>query len=150
MSYRLVPASDEDEAWLERLRRAAYRELFDTTFGGWDEARHLRQFRECWKQGEISIIEVNGVRVGMIQLFERPNGLEVAEIQILPSHQNLGIGGQVLRDTIARAHEQRRRVLLSVGLRNVRAYELYRRVGFQKVACDETHNHMSNDPPPIA
>ena len=150
MSYRLVRASDEDEAWLERLRRSAYQELFDATFGGWDEARHARQFSECWRQGGISIIEVDGVRVGMIQLFERPNGVEVGEIQILPSHQNVGIGGRVLKDVIARAHQQRRKVLLSVGLKNERAYQLYQRLGFQKVACNETHNHMACNPPAIA
>ena len=124
-------------------------QLFHATFGSWDEVRHARQFRECWERGEISIIEVDGVRVGMIQLFERPNGPEIGEIQILPSHQNLGIGGRVLRDTILQAHAQRSRVLLSVGLKNERAYRLYQRLGFQKVACDDTHNHMSCDAPGI-
>jgi ribosomal protein S18 acetylase RimI-like enzyme len=119
------------------------------TFGGWDEARHARQFRACRQQGGISIIETDGLRVGMIQLFERPDGLEVGEIQILPSHQNLGIGSQVLRDTIVRAHAQKKKVLLSVGLKNARAFRLYQRLGFQQVASDATHNHMSCDPPAV-
>jgi len=147
MSYRLVPALDRDEAWLERLRREAYQELFDATFGGWDEARHLRQFSACWKQGGISIVEVDGVPVGMIQLFERPDGVEVGEIQILPGHQNLGVGSRVLRDIIARSHGQRQTVLLSVGLKNDRAYRLYERLGFKKVASSDTHNHMCCEPP---
>ena len=147
MSYRLVPALDRDEAWLERLRREVYRELFDATFGGWDEVRHLRQFSECWKQGGISVVEVDGVPVGMIQLFGRPDGLEVGEIQILPGHQNLGIGSRVLRDVIAQCHEQRRKVLLSVALKNDRAYRLYERLGFKLVGSSDTHNHMCFDPP---
>ena len=146
-SYQLVPATNDDEAWLEALRRAVYQELFDATFGGWDEDRHARQFRECWKQGGISIIGVDAWRVGMIQLFDRTNAIEVREIQILPNHQNLGIGSWVLRDTILRAHQQGRRVMLSVGLKNQRAYQLYERLGFRKIKCDETHNHMSCDPP---
>lgn len=146
MQYRLVQTSVEDEAWLESLRRVVYQELFVATFGGWDEARHVRQFRECWMRGGISVIEIGSERVGMIQLFERADGIEVGEIQILPSHQNLGIGGRVLRDTIAQAHEQRRKVSLSVGLKNERAYQLYERLGFRKVASDATHNHLSCAP----
>lgn len=46
MAYQLVLAVREDEAWLEQLRRAVYQELFLATWGGWDEARHLRHCAE--------------------------------------------------------------------------------------------------------
>jgi ribosomal protein S18 acetylase RimI-like enzyme len=146
MVYQLVPASIEDETWLERLRRAVYQELFMATSGGWDEARHARQFDECLNRGGISIIEVDGAPVGMIQLFDQPDAVEVGEIQIQPSHQNQGIGSRVLKDTIARVHEQRKKVLLSVALKNERAYQLYQRLGFQKVGHNDTHNLMAYDP----
>ena len=120
MLYRLVPASIDDEGWLERLRRDVYQELFIATFGGWDEARHTRQFGECLNRGGISIIEIDGARVGMIQLFDQTDAVEVGEIQIQPSHQNRGIGSRVLKDTIARAHQQRKKVLISVALKNDR------------------------------
>jgi len=147
MVYQLVPASIEDEAWLERLRRDVYQELFTATFGSWDETRHARQFGECLNRGGISIIEVDGAPVGMIQLFDQSDAVEVGEIQIQPSHQNQGIGTRVLKDTIAQVHEQRRKVLLSVALKNDRAYQLYQRLGFQKVAHNDTHNFMACDPP---
>ena len=89
--FKLVPASIEDEVWLERLRRDVYQELFMATFGGWDEARHRRHCVECWERGAIYAIEVDGVRVGMIQLFDQPDAVEVGEIQIQPSHQNQGL-----------------------------------------------------------
>ena len=38
MADQLVPASIEDRAWLERLRRYVYQDLFKATFGKWDEA----------------------------------------------------------------------------------------------------------------
>ena len=143
MAYQLVPASIGDQPWLERLRREVYQELFIASFGGWDEARHARQFGECLNRGGISIVEVDGVRVGMIQFFDQPDAVEVGEIQIEPSHQNQGIGSLVLKDTIARVHEQRKKVLLSVALKNERGYRLYQRLGFQKVAHNDTHNLMS-------
>ena len=146
MVYQLVPASIEDEAWLERLRRDVYQELFMATFDSWEEARHARQFSECLNRGGISIIEVDGARVGMIQLFDQPDAVEVGEIQIQPSHQNQGIGSRVLKDTIDRVHEHRKKVLLSVALKNERAYHLYQRLGFQKVAHNDTHNLMACNP----
>ena len=146
MTYRLSPATDQDRPWLDRLRRDAYRDLFDATFGGWDEARHLRHFDECWMRGLISIVEVDGRRVGMIQLFEDAKTVEIGEIQILPQDQNRGVGSSLLKDTIARAHEQGKKVALSVGLRNDRAYRLYLRLGFQKTGESDTHNHMSSVP----
>ena len=78
----------------------------------------------------------------MIQLFDHPDGIEIGEIQIQPSYQNRGIGTRLLTDTIARAREQHKKVSLSVALKNERAYQLYERLGFQKVAQNETHNLM--------
>jgi len=147
MTYQLVPALMEDQAWLERLRRDVYLELFVATFGSWDEVRHARQFGECLTRGGISIIKIDDMRVGMIQVFDQPDGVEVGEIQIQPSHQNRGIGTLVLTDAIIRGHEQGKKILLSVALKNERAYRLYQRLGFQRVAHNDTHNLMSCDPP---
>jgi ribosomal protein S18 acetylase RimI-like enzyme len=143
MADQLVPASIEDKAWLECLRRDVYQELFKSTFGGWDEARHTRQFEDCWQRAGIWIINVDGVRVGMIQLFEQPDAIEVGEIQIKPSHQSQGIGSRILNHTIAQAHKQHKKVLLSVALKNEPALQLYQRLGFQKVGQNDTHNHMA-------
>ncbi len=147
LPYRLRPATADDRAWLEGLRRSVYQELFVATFGGWDEARHARHCAECWALGGISLVELDGERVGMIQLLEQPDGIEIGEIQLRPSHQNRGIGSQLLRDAIARAHEQRRSVLLSLGLKNERAHRLYRQLGFRDISQSDTHYHMAHSPP---
>lgn len=144
--YRLVPAGPEDEAWLERLRRAVYRDLFEATWGAWDEDRHQRQFAACQERGAISIIELDGTRVGMVQLFEHVDAIEVGEIQIAPEYQSRGIGTRVLRDTIARAHARRKKVTLRTGLKNYRALELYRRLGFEEVVQTVTHVQMESKP----
>ena len=146
MKYILIAASPEDEAWLENLRRNAYQELFYATWGGWDEDRHTRHFAECIARGHIFIIEVDRSRVGMIQIFEDANALEVGEIQVQPAAQNHGVGTTVLKDVIARAHMDRKSVRLGVGLKNEKAYRLYERLGFQRVNRTETHNHMACEP----
>ena len=147
VAYSLTPASQDDMAWLEQLRRDVYQELFVATWGGWDEARHARHTAQCWERGGIWIIEAHGARVGMIQLLAQdgPSGhpmVEVGEIQIQPHEQNRGIGAQVLADVIARAQSARQNVALAVGLKNERAHRLYRRLGFQETGRTDTHVHM--------
>ena len=146
MDYRLVPATPKDRPWLGELRREAYRDLFEATWGGWDEARHARHEAACWERGGISCVEVAGERVGMIQVFERPDAVEVGEIQIRPTHQGRGIGTRLLLDVISRAHAQRKKVVLSTGRKNERAVTLYRRLGFRHVAQTDTHEHMEHEP----
>lgn len=142
MRYRLTDASSEDEAWLEDLRRRVYADLFEATWDGWDEARHARQFSESMKRGHVSIIRVDGERVGMVQLLEEPDSVEVGEIQIDPGHQGRGIGTSVLLDVIVDARAGGRNVCLSVGLENQKAIKLYERLGFRTVGRSETHRHM--------
>jgi ribosomal protein S18 acetylase RimI-like enzyme len=146
MGYQLTPASTHDQEWLQQLCRSVYGDLFFATWGAWDEARHLRHCAECWERRGIFVIEVDGSRVGMIQLFDRADTIEVGEIQIEPRHQNRGIGTHLLRDTTARAHTQRKTVSLSTGLKNQRAFDLYRRLGFRHVGQTDTHNQLASEP----
>jgi ribosomal protein S18 acetylase RimI-like enzyme len=140
MNYQLVAPTEEDRQWLDQLRRSVYRDLFFATWDAWDEARHLRHCSECWDQGNIFCVEVGGLRVGMIQLFDTPNAIEVGEIQITPSYQGRGIGSTLLRDTVSRAQANRKKVSLATGLKNYRAFSLYRRLGFDHTGQTETHN----------
>lgn len=146
MTFRLVPAKIEDEPWLDRLRREAYRDLFVATWGRWEEGRHQRHFAECMRRGGIHTIEWNGARVGMVQLLEHADAVEIGEIQVLPEHQGRGIGTAVIRDVVARAHAAGRKVTLATGRKNHRAQELYRRLGFERVARTKTHDHMECKP----
>jgi ribosomal protein S18 acetylase RimI-like enzyme len=147
MRYDLVPATDRDRQWLEQLRRSVYRDLFFATWGSWDEARHLRHCDECWARGSIYAVEIEQARVGMMQIFELPDAVEVGEIQIAPEYQNNGIGTCLLRDTIARARTERRKVVLSIGLQNHRAFQLYLQLGFRHTGQTDTHNLLECAPP---
>jgi hypothetical protein len=70
MEYRLVEATASDGGGLENLHRTVYQDLFQATWGGWDDARHQRQLGDCLNlnRGHISIIEGGGSHVGMIQV----------------------------------------------------------------------------------
>jgi ribosomal protein S18 acetylase RimI-like enzyme len=143
MRYSLRNSTGADKAWLEKLRRVAYDDLFYATWGGWDEKRHLRHFAECWEQGSIQLVEIDRIPIGMIQVLELADHLEVGEIQILPEQQSKGIGSQILEDLLQGAREQGKDVVLSTGLKNLRAFQLYERLGFKEVDRSDTHFHMS-------
>src|SRR5262245_945539 len=90
LPYRLIRAAARDQPWVDQLRRTVYRELFINTFGSWGEARHLRDTRECWQRGQISIIQLGGEPIGMIQILDREESIEIGELQIEPAHQGVG------------------------------------------------------------
>ena len=144
--YTLTDASPADTTWLETLRRNVYQELFQLTWGGWDEARHQRHFAACLEQQGISIIHINQSPVGMLQLFEQEAELQIAEIQISPTQQNLGIGTQVLQDITARGDAANKDVRLRVGLQNLKACRLYERLGFVVENTSDTHYRMVRFP----
>jgi ribosomal protein S18 acetylase RimI-like enzyme len=68
-----------------------------------------------------NISEADGVRVGMVQLLEEDDAVEVRELQIDPYHQGQGIGTSVLLEVISHASAQGRDVRLSIGLKNEKA-----------------------------
>lgn len=142
MDYSLRSANDSDKAWLEDLRRASYANLSRATWGRWDEDRHQRHFAESWHQGQIELVEIDGHPIGMIQLIESANHIEVSEIQIVPEHQCTGVGTQLLADVIDRARQRNKDVVLSTGLMNTRAARFFARLGFEETGRTDTHIHF--------
>ncbi|MFK7849247.1 MAG: GNAT family N-acetyltransferase [Rhodothermales bacterium] len=142
MKYTLRNATDTDRSWLEQLRRVVYRELFDTTWGGWDEQRHQRHFMASWSEGHISIIETEKGDVGMVQVIKRADLITINEIQINPQFQRQGYGSQVLRGITGSAETKGLDVVLSLGLKNEGAFRLYKRLGFRETERSDTHIHM--------
>lgn len=146
VDYRLTEAAAADAAWLDELRRRAYARLFTSTWGRWDEARHQRHFAACMEEGCISVIHVEDERVGMLQLFEHPEEMEIGELQIDPIHQRRGIGTTILQDVVHRADARGCSVRLRVGLENTGARRLYERLGFEEVSRTDTHFMMKRPP----
>ncbi len=147
MNYTLSVATPADHDWLENLRRLAYLDLYIATWGAWDEDRHQRHFASFLAKGHISIVLCAQTAIGMIQVTEAPDRVTVEEIQLLPEYQGRGWGTTLLKHTIAKAHEVKKDVYLSLGLQNTNAYRLYSRLGFEEYQSTATHFHMRNCAP---
>ena len=79
----------------------------------------------------------------MIQLHEEPQSVEIAEIQIWAEYQGLGLGTRVLKDIIESAVARKKLVTLYLGLKNIRARDLYLRLGFHETGRSDTHIFMA-------
>jgi ribosomal protein S18 acetylase RimI-like enzyme len=142
MTYQLRAATEKDQSWLDDLRRVVYFDLMVDTFGQFEEDRHQRHCEDCWDQGNIQIVQVERVSAGMLQVIEGNSSIELCEIQIDPAQQGRGIGTTLLLDLISQADKARKDLVLSVALKNLRARQLYERLGFVVTRCGDTHHHM--------
>lgn len=87
----------------------------------------------------ISIIELNGKRVGMMKVVKYPSYQELVQIQFSPSHQNQGLGTRLLKQMIDAAERADKAIALSV-LKVNPAKRLYERLGFEVIE-EGTHSY---------
>ena len=129
-TWSLRRATEDDRTLLYEMNRVTMRSYVEAVWG-WDETFQLKFFDEHFRlDGTRQIIEVDGRAVGMIEVVERPEDFLLVSIRVLPDWQDQGIGTSVIRSVIDRATAAKKPVALKVLKMNVRAQELYRRLGF--------------------
>jgi len=77
------------------------------------------------------VITQEGTDIGRLRLVTTSIKIEVAGLQILPAHQNQGIGTAVINSVLDRAHRTGIPVELEVENDNPDARRLYERLGFR-------------------
>jgi ribosomal protein S18 acetylase RimI-like enzyme len=148
------PATDDDIAFLTEVAVSTVKDQ-----GRWpadeDEAEYRIGYAEWTREqirgGEpcssLSVLEVNGVRVGRLRVVRPGNLVEIAGIQVMPTFQGQGIGTQVMRALIAEARVASLPLELGVETNNPRARALYDHLGLRPVAHDGDETRMRLDPP---
>lgn len=147
--YALRSITNADDAWLHQLNAATMREYAEQTYGPWDEAAARRIFASRWDLSAMRIIVVEDEDAGLLDLRRRPDGLEVAQIKILPAFQRRGLGTAVLTDILSDVQQQRQSVVLRV-LKVNPARRLYEHLGFVVTGETATHYLMAARPNPAA
>lgn len=71
--------------------------------------------------------------------IEHDNEIELHTLCVAPEHQRQGIGTEMIRQMARQAHDQHRKILLSVLKPNTAARALYERLDF--VVTEETAHH---------
>jgi GNAT superfamily N-acetyltransferase len=124
----LRPALPDDATWMAELRAVALRPDLER-LGLWDPVRVRRRFLDGWAASRTQVIRVGGRDVGLIACREEPDARWIEHFYLDPTVQGSGIGGEVLRDLMAR-HDDGRPFRLDV-LQGSAARRLYERAGFR-------------------
>jgi len=144
VDFYLRPSEPEDEAFVRRLNQLAYEEVVSAQFGEWDPVKQKASFDLKWKAQMYSIIVLGGMPVGAVSSVWSDVALTLMELLVLPLHQGLGIGTQVVLQLQREARSQQLPLLLQV-LHLNRARGLYERLGFRVYETTETHYRMRWD-----
>jgi ribosomal protein S18 acetylase RimI-like enzyme len=148
VSWELREVTDDDHDFLFDVMKASYFDHVVATWGSWDEEDQRRRFQRRFASGNDRIILVDGERVGVLAVEERPTELFLANIEIVPPWRGKGLGTAILRSLIARGRGRRLPVTLQVLKVNRRALALYEREGFKHVGETPTHYLMRWGAPP--
>ena len=138
--YNLRPATPDDYDFLYDLLVATMKEYVDALWG-WEDAYQQQRFRNKFIPQQYQIITVDQRDVGAMAVERDDAQWFLAEIQILPAHQNDGIGTLVIEDLVRQARQQDLPTALQV-LKINPARRLYERLGFYQSGETETHIQM--------
>ncbi len=143
--YRLRPASDDDYSFVESLYVETMRPLL-TAFNAWDKTRNIALFKKTYyKRSEASIVVVDGIDAGWLQLHEGSDEVAIHQLHIKKAYRGQLIGTDIIKGIIAKANHQGLPVTLSV-VKNNPALNLYLRLGFSIIGEDETKFHLHTQP----
>ena len=144
MELVLRHAEETDLAFCESLNRGNMSHYLADREITWDRERFLRS----WADFENFVIQLAAQDVGLLRLTPEQNGLGLRDLQILPTHQNLGIGSWAVRQAqVIAASRGFHRLQLRVYEDNP-AKRLYVRMGFQTELEAAGTVHMVYELPP--
>ena len=146
LDIRYESASEDDKHYFHALNRACYEEVIERQFGPWDEDHQNGTFEIKWPTQNFRKIFVEDALVGGVWIDDAPDFVQLREIQIHPDYQGRGIGTEVIRQELADAHAQGKRVRLRVLFQN-HARRLYERLGFAVVDRND-HQYVMECAPP--
>ncbi|MBX3739396.1 MAG: GNAT family N-acetyltransferase [Akkermansiaceae bacterium] len=112
---------------------------------GWDEGFQNAHFHKTFAPEHLSILSCGGGDIGALETHLHPDHLFLARISILPSHQNRGIGTEIIRSIIWEADERNLPLRLQV-LKVNPVRLLYERMGFTTDGETSTHFLMVRPP----
>ena len=125
----LREATPADAEFIYRIVETTMRDYVERTWGSFSEDYNRKNIAETIAAGNYAIIELQGSSIGALSVEHHETHIQLAQLYILPSHQNRGFGTWIVRDIANRAHAARKPLRLRVLSVNP-ARRLYEREGF--------------------
>lgn len=153
--YVIQPANLDDVEFLADVVFAATRAQGRLT-ADFDEEAWRRDFcrwttqqvRDALSGNVISVVEVDGERVGRLRVVRRDGIIELAGIQLVPKAQGCGVGTAIIESIKAEAAAAGVALELAVEKDNPNARRLYDRLGFVEVGETEDEHRLRWMSPP--
>ena len=132
---------DADLEFGRVAHHAAYRDVVTRQFGSWNESVQDGFFRDGWNRAPHKVLMVDGAPIGICSSAVNQDHVFLSELQILPEFQGQGIGTAVVQELMSEAKKLGLPLRLQV-LRENKAQELYRRLGFIVTGSTDFHVKM--------
>ena len=153
MTIDLRPATLEDVAFLAdvvitaTLAQGRFPSDVDLVeyragYENWTRETILGAIPDC----TLSVIEYDGDPVGRLRVVRTQTSITLAGIQLLPEHQNKGIGSTLIEQLKREADLKQVPLFISVEKDNPRARRLYQRLGCRIIGQDEKEYHLEYRP----
>ncbi|WP_076408915.1 N-acetyltransferase [Shewanella sp. UCD-KL12] len=141
MKFKFIQATQDDRAYLLKLRKLTMVEHLEKSGQFLSEAEHEFRLDDAYECSHlISQHTDNKARmVGTLKYREDNDKIEIMQLQIHPAFQGQGIGKKVVEEVLQQADTKR--VELTV-LKDNPALSLYQRLGFTITGEDEFEFHM--------
>jgi ribosomal protein S18 acetylase RimI-like enzyme len=134
-AFRLRPAASEDFRFAWSLYRELMKPLTEE-FMEWNEPRQEHVVELALAHKGTSIIVIDGLDTGWLQVSESPDSIYLGQLYLAPSLQNRGIGTAIVSELRDKARQAGKTLTLDV-MKNNRARLLYERLGFRLIGESE-------------
>lgn len=141
LNYYLSAATNDDFDFVYQLKKIAYKEYIEQTWG-WDDTFQIKFHQENFSAGNTKIIKAGDKQIGTVDLKEGDTNIFISGLYILPEFQSKGIGSSIIKDLLKMAEAAQKRLDLEVLRVNTKAQKLYQRLGFTMTERDETKYYM--------
>ncbi len=144
IEFILRHADSNDCQFLEYTYTLTQKPLLQN-FLGFDEEDFLERFKKLINLNEVRIIVAGSKDIGWIQITNKQNAMDLAQIHLLESYRNQLIGtaiiGQVQREAAAAG-----KVVTLAVVKGNPAFALYKRLGFKVTKEDDKKRYMTWTP----
>jgi GNAT superfamily N-acetyltransferase len=138
-------ATSADAGFIFRVVETTMRAYVEQIWGSFSEAYNRKNIAHTIAAGSYSIIELEGEDIGALSVERHPDHIQLAQIYILPSHQNRGIGTTILRELAQEARRAAKPLRLRILAVNP-ARRLYEREGFRVTSTTPERIYMELQP----
>lgn len=138
-SVWLRRAADDDAGFYFQVRKLTVKPLIEE-YRPWDEEAEKRNIARKINIEYDKIIMLGEKAIGLFSYFESDEEIYLSLMNILPEHQNKGIGTSLILELKNKADRLNKVIRLDTYQNNIRAIKFYEKAGYKVIATRTAPN----------